>query len=352
MKRRPESDRGETTSTAPASRLLDRIDRLVAQVGRLGRREAFGALQDVFAEVKAHPALSRSEVTRFMDLVTLILLVYPRGLRIRISGARQTGRVRETRLEFNEHYETALERTMAFLARNFLNHIDEYEPQQYVRAVLRELAKEYAREHDERSHDVPVDAVLERVAPEGAAAGALEPQPDEAPVWLSDYDYIRTVQPDGALFYDWFVGTLSRQELVRLYGMTREQVDAALLRIARSAFERGRLYPLVSTLVRLAEDGDILWLSLKGLTGNQIGQKVAKSNWVVYKRLDLLRRRFARLREMGDAGRAFGAWLCGRPADVDQAALVRRVLHEHGAELGLDEKEFPDPGPARPPLVS
>jgi len=232
---------------------------------------------------------------------------------------------------------------MAFLARNFLQHIDEYAPQQYLRAALRELAKEYAREREIRSQSVPVDTILERVTPDGTEVEPPEPVADEAPAYATEYAYVREEKPDGEIFYDWFVGNLSRLELAKLYGFTLDQVNRAILRVAQGVFEQGRLYPLVSSLVHLNEDGDILWLSLKGLTGEQIGQKVSKSHWVVYKRLDSLRKRFGRLRELGDAGRVFGAWLCGRQTGPEQAAAVRRILHEYGAELGLHETEFEDP---------
>ena len=116
--------------------------------------------------------------------------------------------------------------------------------------------------------------------------------------WLERYERIRDDKPDGELFYDWFVGTLSRQELARLHGLTLPEVDAALLH-ASTRFEHGRLYPLVKWLIEQAEDGDIFLLFTKGLSGEQIGEKVGKTNWTVYKRLNNVRKRVEELRAAG-----------------------------------------------------
>jgi hypothetical protein len=318
--------------------LIEQIDRAIAGMGRLGRREAFAALQDVFARVKQQPSLGEAELKRFFDMVTLVFLVYPRGMTIRISGPK-TGSICEEKLDFNDVYEAALDRTMDFLARNFLTHIDEYEPQQYLRAALRTLAKEYSRERAQRRESVPVDSFDETVEDE-----VVNPERDlaqeEAPAWLRAYDYVREDKPDGEIFHGWFVGNLARAELAAMYHKTPAQVNEAILRVARQTFEQGRLYPLVSSLVRLDENGDIFWLWLKGLTAQQIGEKVAKSHWVVYKRLETVRRKFARLRGLGRTGRRFGAWLCGVNPELIGQPDVRWVLERHGAELGLENSEF------------
>lgn len=317
---------------------IEQIDRVIRSIGKLSRREAFGALEEVFRTLKARPGLSESEVKRFFDMVTLVLLVYPRGMTIRISGAG-AGSICEERLDFNDVYEAALDRTMEFLARNLLNHIDEYEPRQYLRAALRALAKEYARERTQRRDSITVDN-YDDAAEDETANPERDLVQEETPAWLREYDYVRDDKPDGEMFHGWFVGNLSRAELARLYGKTPAQVNAAILRIARQDFEQGRLYPLVSSLVRLNDNGDIFWLWLKGLTAQQIGEKVAKSHWVVYKRLETMRRRFARLKNLGDPGRRFGAWLCGVSPELIRQADVRRVLEDQGAELGLEAAEF------------
>ena len=318
--------------------LTERIDRVIGSIGKLGRREAFGALQEIFGIIKQQPGLSEAEVKRFFDMVTLVLLVYPRGMTIRISGAG-AGSICEEKLDFNDVYEAALDRTMDFLARNLVNHIDEYEPQGYLRAALRALAKEYSRERAQRRESVSVDSYDDTVEDE-VANPERDLVQEEAPAWLRAYDYVRDEKPDGEMFHGWFVGNLSRAELARMYRLTPAQVNAAILRVARQVFEQGRLYPLVASLVRQDDNGDIFWLWLKGLTAQQIGEKVAKSHWVVYKRLETMRRKFARLKSLGDPGRRFGAWLCGvNPALIRQAD-VRRVLEARGAELGLEAAEF------------
>jgi hypothetical protein len=318
---------------------IERIDRIIAEAGKLGRREAFTALQDVFGLIKQQPGLSEPELKRFFDLVTLVFLVYPRGMTIRISGAK-SGRICEERLEFNDAYEAALDRTLDFLARNFLNHIDEYSPRQYLRAALRTLAKEYALERQHRRESVAVDSFADHAAEEETVSPERDLAQEEPPAWLKAYDYVRENKPDGEIFHSWFVGNLSRQELARLYALPLAQVNRAILGIARRVFEQGRLYPLVSSLVRLNENGDIFWLWLKGLTAQQIGEKVRKSHWVVYKRLEAVRRKFARLKELGEPGRRFGAWFCGVNPELIQQAEVRRLLERSGAELGLEAQEF------------
>jgi len=337
--------------------LIRKIDEVIAGIGKLGRREAFEALQTTFGIIKESGTLSEQELRRFMDMVTLVLFVYPRGMRIRISGPKQAANAREEVLEFNDTYEAALGRTIEFLMRNFFDHLEEYDPQHYLRAALRALAKEYGRARAIQNETVAVDGLLERVAPDedGVAAstdsaGRLASEGGlglsgadadaERPECMQRYESLLDNKPDGTIFYDWFVGNLSRIELAQLHGLSVEQVNETILRVARSGFENGRLFPLVSSLLHLKEDGDILWLALKGLTGEQIGRKVAQTHWVVYKRLEALRRRFARLREMGRPGRDFGEWLCGVRPELSQSAGVRQVLHEHGLEFGLIESDF------------
>lgn len=319
--------------------LADRIDQAIGRIERLNRRAAFGELQAVFGAIQQRVRFSEAELKRYFDLLTLVLLVHPRGMRIRISGARSPGAVREERLDFNDFYEVALERTLEFLSRNLLRHLEEYTPLQYLRAVLRALAKEYALARTHQQASIPVDAILERVEPDEAWSGS-ELQTDDAPAYLKAYEYVLDVKPGGEVFYDWFVGDLSRREISALRGMTREEVDQAILGIARTEFEQGRLYPLVQSLISLEENGDILWLWLKGLTAEQIGEKVALSHWVVYKRPYAVRRKFARLRTLGSAGRQFGAWLCGMQPNLIQEPGVQAVLAQLGAELGLNQTEF------------
>ena len=289
------------------SALIRKMDRIIAQVGKLGRRAAFGALQEVFGLVKAHEPLSETEVKRYFDLVTLVLLVYPRGMTIRISGAGQTAGIREEYLRFDDNYEVALERTIDFLARNFLDHLEEYAPLEYLRACLRTLAKEYGIARMRQNESVPVgDAAEPAESEDGTLVYENEPAQEEAPAYLKEYEAVRDEKPDGELFYDWYVGTLSRRELAQLHGLTEDQIEVMILRTAAN-FEQGRLYPLVSWLIGLKEDGDILLLFSKGLTGEQIGQKVAKSHWLIYKRISGLRKRFE---QMGDAGRVMLTQMC------------------------------------------
>jgi hypothetical protein len=327
------------------NRLIEKTDKLIAGIGKLGRREAFESVQEVFGLIQQRRTLSEPELKRFMDLVTLVLLVYPRGMRIRLSGARPGANAREERLDFNDNYEAALSRTIDFLARNFSTHVEEYTPLQYLRAALRELAKEYGRARTIQNESIEVDSISERVALDdegGGEARTNEPRPEafsqlSTPVPSPGYEYVLEYKPDGEIFYDWFVGNLSRRELAQLRHLSPEEVDQSILHIARSEFEHGRLYPLINSLVHLKVNGDILWLALKGLTGEQIGQKVALSHWAVYKRLGTMHRRFRRLRALGASGRAFGEWLCGVRPELGQTAEVRRILHEHGAEFGLEE---------------
>lgn len=318
---------------------IERLDRVIAEVGKLSRREAFTALQDAFGAIRELPGPSEAELKRFFDLITLVFLVYPRGMTIRISGAG-SGSICEERLEFNDRYEAALDRTMDFLARNFLNHLDEYTPQQYLRAALRTLAKEYSLERAHQRESVAVDSFCDQPAEDGSVSEERDLAQEEPPAWLQAYDYIRENRPDGEIFHSWFVGNLSRRELARLYGLSPARVNQAILDIARRTFEQGRLYPLVSSLVRLSDNGDIFWLWLKGLTAQQIGEKVAKSHWVVYKRLEAVRRKFARLQAQGETGRQFGAWLCGVSPELIRQEKVHRLLEQHGAELGLEAGEF------------
>jgi hypothetical protein len=289
------------------STLIRRMDKVIAQIGKLGRREAFAALQEAFGTVKERDTLAEAEIKRFFDLVTLVLLVYPRNMVIRISGAGQTAGIREEHLHFDDKYEVALERTISFLTRNFLDHLDEYTPLEYLRAALRSLAKEYGIERTHQNENVPVgDAMEPDETEDGTRIRSHEPVQEEAPQYLREYEAIRDVRPDGELFYDWYVGTLSRRELAQLHSLSEAQVEKAILRIAHE-FEQGRLYPLVNWLIGLKEDGDILLLFSKGLTGEQIGQKVAKSHWLVYKRISSLRKRIG---QMGDEGRGFVTRMC------------------------------------------
>jgi hypothetical protein len=305
------------------------MDALIAQMGKLGRREAFAAVEAAFGAIKACPAPSATEVNGFINLVHLVLLIYPRGMRIRVSGARQTANPHEVVLQFNDTYEAALDRTVDFLSRNFLGHIEKYAPRQYLRAALRALAKEYGNERATGNETVTVDEL--------SPAADSEPAQDERPSYLKRYEYIGQDKSDGEIFYDWYVGSLSRRELAQLHGISVEQVNRVLLEVARERFEQGRFYPMVSWLVGMNVNGDVLWLWSKGLSPQQIADKVGKSRWVVYKRLEGIRLLMARLRARGEPGRAFGRWLCGIEPELYRRRDVRGILREFDSKLELSE---------------
>jgi len=278
------------------SQLMTRIDELIRGLADMRPGEAFHAVEEVFGQIKAQETLSADELTRFFGFVELVLYEKARHRTVRISGIRQANNPKDVSLEFGETFEVALHRVMAFLARNFADHLDEYDAHGYCMAVLRAFAKEYADERTMEFRSASLDAPARDDSGEDSdRAWRPEPSAEPPPAWLERYERIRELKPDGEIFYDWFVGTLSRQELARLHGLTLVEVDAAILHACRE-FEHGQLLPLVQWLVGQAEDGDIFLLATKGLSGEQIGEKVGKTNWTVYKRLNNVRRRAEQLR--------------------------------------------------------
>jgi hypothetical protein len=265
--------------------LSEELVAALRQIAEMGRREAFAAVEELFSRMRDDRQFSAEELKQFFGLVWLVLQRHAPGMTIRITGRKQAAHPRDERLEGNEGFDLALDRTMQFLARNFTTHLEEYEPHRYVIAVLRALAKEYGL--------VRVAAVETlRISELPAAGEVLEEQTPgiEPPAYLREYERVRDLGRDGEIFYDWFVGSMSRYELARLHRQSLEQIEETLLRVA-GAFEQGRLLALVNLLLNLREDGDMLLLFSKGLTGTQIGEKVGKSHWLVYKRLQAIRKR-------------------------------------------------------------
>jgi len=327
------------------SRLTDRIDGLIARFEELDSRAAFGAIETVFGQLRQSDSLTREDIDHFFGLVTLVLLRHARGGTVRYSGAGHT-HAREAHLRFGDVYEAALDRTMDFLARNFFRHLAEYEPKAYRMAVLREFAKEYDILLAVRNGAEPLDSAHERrVARDVDDAAGSDCVADDEPACVEPEVSVPVPagppdvgtgdsSPDAVMFHDWYVGTLSRLELAQLYGLPLEQVNAVLLRQA-GATEGGRLYPLVAGLIHLNYDGDIYLLSCKGLTAEQIAEKVGKSRWVVHKHLQSVRKKFAKLREMGEPGRKFAAWLFGARPELARDKDVLGVLRRYGPCLGL-----------------
>jgi hypothetical protein len=140
------------------------------------------------------------------------------------------------------------------------------------------------------------------------------------------------------MFSNWYEGNLSRLELTRLYGLTMDRVNQTLLRVARK-HENGRHYGMVKWLIRMGEDGDIIWLLSKGMTAADVGHKVHRNQWVVYKHRDAVLRRFAALRLMGDEGRAFCATLFGLQADSVHREHFPQVTQDWAVKVGLAERE-------------
>jgi hypothetical protein len=329
------------------SELTDRIDGLIARFEELDSRAAFGAIETVFGQLRQSDSVTREDIDHFFGLVTLVLLKHARGGTVRFSGAGHV-HAKEAHLRFGDVYEAALDRTMAFLARNFFRHLDEYEPKAYRMAVLRAFAKEYDILLTIRNGAEPLDSIRERrvardvddaTGPDGVAddePACAEPEVSAAGPAGPPEVGAGDSSPDAVMLHDWYVGTLSRLELAQLYDLTLEQVNAVLLHQA-GATEDGRLYPLVAGLIHLNDDGDIYLLSCKGLTAEQIAEKVGKSRWVVHKHLQSVRKRFEKLREMGEPGRKFAAWLFGARPELAHDQDVLGVLRGYGPYLGLVE---------------
>ncbi|MBN2466050.1 hypothetical protein JXD38_10570 [candidate division WOR-3 bacterium] len=333
------------------SPLLAEMDRVIAGIARLDRRSAFAALEAVFGGLKArYEVLSEAEVSEFVELTHLILLQFARGATIRVSGPRQPHGL-DVCLKYNDVYEAALHRTMEFLSRHLHDHIEKYSPRQYLRASLRVLGKEY---HNVLSDSYRTESIPEESAAlkEDEAGSTTTPGPEELTgrqIGVCTEEALLAAAPDGGyaracpdesaggreqqMFYNWYEGNLSRCEVARLYGMTMECVDRTLLKVART-YEDGRHYGMIKWLVEMGEDGDIIWLLSKDMTAADVGQKIHRNQWVVYKHRDAVRRRLGALGLTGDEGRAFLARLFGLPAGAEctrqlgrgrtaKAALVR-----------------------------
>lgn len=334
------------------SPLLAEMDGVIAGIARLNRRSAFAALETVFGGLKArYEELTEPEVSEFVELVHLVLLQFARGATIRVSGPRQHQGL-DVCLKYNDVYEAALHRTMEFLSRHLPDHLEKYSPQQYLRAALRELGKEYYQVLTDSYHteSIPEESAASTDDEAGATAG-----PEE---FLSGHDGVcpeealTAVGPEGGcvpensheaadgqtweqqMFCNWYEGNLSRCEMARLYGVSMDCVDRTLLRVGL-AYEEGRHYGMIKWLIEMGEDGDIVWLLSKDMTAADVGQKVHRNQWVVYKHRDAVRRRLEVLRLSGDEGRAF----CARLFGLSGAEGVKQTGRGRAARAGLAEKE-------------
>jgi hypothetical protein len=340
------------------SPLLAEMDRVITGIARLNRRSAFAALETAFGGLKArYEALSEAEISEFVELVHLILLQFARGATIRVSGPRQP-RALEVCLKYNDVYEAALHRAMVFLSRHLPDHLERYSPQQYLRAALRVLGKEYYQVLTDSYHteSIPEESAAWRDDEPGSAASAgpeefvsrrdgacseealtaVGPEDGPVPAYLPESAGGQAIEQQ--MFYNWYEGNLSRCEMVRLYGVTMDSVDRTLLRVART-YEYGRHYGMIKWLIEMGEDGDIIWLLSKDMTAADVGQKVHRNQWVVYKHRDAIRRRLEALRLTGGEGRAFCARLFGLPADSAGAERVKRTGSGRAAKAGLAELE-------------
>ncbi len=335
--------------------LLAEMERVIAGVAELNRRSAYAAIETVFGGLKAaHETLSEAETSEFIELVHLVLLQFARGETIRVSGPHQA-RELDVCLKYNDVYEAALYRAMEFLARNLFDHLEEYSPRQYLRAALRVLGKEYYRVLTDSYHtdsipeesaasreDEPVAAVFERRGESPSRAGACPEEaltvvgPGEQGLPARPAEDVLGQESEQQMFYNWHDGNLSRLELARLYGLTMGRVNQALLRVART-HENGRHYGMVKWLIEMGEDGDIIWLLSKGMTAADVGQKVHRNHWVVYKHRDAVLRRFKVLRLAGDEGRAFCARLFGLQTDAAHEEHLPQAARDWAVKVDLME---------------
>jgi hypothetical protein len=336
--------------------LLAEMERVIAGVAELNRRSAYAAIETVFGGLKAtHGTLSEAETSEFIELVHLVLLQFARGETIRVSGPHQA-RELDVCLKYNDVYEAALYRAMEFLARNLFDHLEEYSPRQYLRAALRVLGKEYYRVLTDSYHtdSIPEESATLREDEPGTAehAGPGEyssraggARSEEALTVVGPGEQAPPAQlPEGVpgqdseqqMFYNWHYGNLSRLELTRLYGLTMDRVNQTLLRVART-HENGRHYGMVKWLIGMGEDGDIIWLLSKGMTATDVGQKVHRNHWVVYKHRDAVLRRFKVLRLAGDEGRAFCARLFGLQTDAAHGGHLPQATRDWAVKVGLME---------------
>jgi len=339
------------------SPLLVEMDRVIAGVAGLNRQSAFAALEAVFGGLKArYEVLSEAEITEFVELVHLVLLQFARGMTIRVSGPRQP-RELDVCLRYNDIYEAALHRAMEFLSRNLFDHLEKYSPREYLRAALRVMGKEYYHvitdacrtvsipDESALREDDPGETVPERHDETTSGCGYVCSEEALSTVGPGDRDF--TAHPhDGAggqavelqMFQNWYEGNLSRLELTRLYRMTMERVEQALLRVART-YEGGSHYGMVKWLIEMGEDGDIIWLLSKDMTAADVGLKVQRNQWVVYKHRDAVRRRLAAFRSAGNDGRAFCTWLLGLQTGSFGAEHVPQLARGRVTKKGLVELE-------------
>ena len=256
-----------STEGAGKSPLLAEMERVITGIAGLSRRSAYGALETVFAGLKATcETLSEAETSEFIELVHLVLLQFARGETIRVSGPAQA-RELDVCLKYNDVYEAALYHAMEFLTRNLFDHIEEYSPRQYLRAALRVLGKEYHRalmdsyhtdtipeESATSSEDEPGASVFAGVEESLSRAGVCSdealtvvgPEEENPPAHLSED--APGQETEQQMFDNWHEGNLSRYELTRLYGLTMDGVNQVLLRVART-YEDGRHYGMVKWLV-------------------------------------------------------------------------------------------------------
>jgi hypothetical protein len=346
-----------STESAVISSLLAEMDGVIAGIATLNRRSAYAALETAFSGLKVQSeTLSGAETSEFIELVHLVLLQFARGETIRVSGPRQA-RELDVCLKYNDAYEAALYHAMEFLARNLFDHLEKYSPNQYLRAALRVLGKEYYRAlTDSYQTDSILDesAVLQEDEPcredggwkreeGGGKEEALTVVGPEAgnPAARPPED-VPGQDVEQQMFHNWYEGNLSRSELARLYGLTMDRVNQILLRVAQT-FESGRLHGMVKWLTEMGEDGDIIWLLSKGMTAADVGQKVHRNQWVVYKHRDAVLKRFEPLRLAGDAGRAFCARLFGLETGAVHEEHLSQAARDWAVKVGLMERETEAP---------
>ena len=342
-----------STGGIAMSSLLAEMDRVIAGIAELNRRSAYAAIETAFGGLKAaRETLSEAETSEFIELVHLVLLQFARGETIRVSGPNQA-RELDVCLKYNDVYEAALYRAMVFLARNLFDHVEEYSPHQYLHAALRVLGKEYYGVLKDSYHtdSIPEESATSREDELGTAgpeeslvrAGAVcseealtvvGPEEESPPMRLSED--VPGQKAEQQIFYNWHEGNLSRLELTRLYGLTMDGVNQALLRVART-HENGRHYGMVKWLIEMGEDGDIIWLLSKGMTAADVGHKVHRNQWVVYKHRDAVLRRFKVLRLAGDEGRAFCARLFGLQTDAVHGEHFSQATVDWAVKVGLME---------------
>jgi hypothetical protein len=295
------------------------MDRVIAGIAHLNRASAYAALETVFSLLKAGcERLGEVEVSEFVELVHLVLLQFPRGETIRVTGPNQA-RELDVCLKYNDVYDVALHRTMEFLSRNLADHVDKYSPRQYLRAVLRTLGKEYYRLLVDSYHtySIPEESAApsdDEAGPEACAGKSASRNGDAltvaGPEAGSEPDCPGEQAVAQQMFRNWYEGNFSRLELSRLYGLPVDRVERILLKVARS-YERGRHLGLVRWLIGMGEDGDVVWLLSKGMSAADVGRKVELNKWVVYKRRDAVRKRLAALHLVGEEGRARRARFLG-----------------------------------------